>query len=92
MKKIILLLLIVMGITILIPLPPAFTQSSEINILLNQKPLATTVSSIIENDRIFVPARNIVEALGGRITWFPALKLLNIYIDNHTVSLVIDDP
>ncbi|HEC91864.1 MAG TPA: AMIN domain-containing protein [Candidatus Atribacteria bacterium] len=92
MKKIILLLITVVVITILLPLSPAFTQSSEINILLDQKPLATIVSSIIENGRIFVPARNIVEALGGRITWFPALKLLNIYIDNHTVSLVINDP
>ncbi|HBY56596.1 MAG TPA: hypothetical protein DEG96_01825 [Candidatus Atribacteria bacterium] len=92
MKKIIFVLLIVVGIIVLFPLSSVFTQSSEINILLDQKPLETVVSSIIEDGRIFIPARNIVEALGGRITWFPALKLLNIYIDNHTVSLVIDDP
>ncbi|GAG56543.1 unnamed protein product, partial [marine sediment metagenome] len=37
-------------------------------------------------------ARNVVEALGGRITWFPALKLMTVKISGHTVRLVIDDP
>jgi len=33
-----------------------------------------------------------VEALGGRITWFPALKLMTVNINGRTARLVIDDP
>ncbi len=91
MKKTFYIILIVVGLTILFPLFSTFAQSSEINILLDHKPLETIVPSIIESDRIFVSARNIIEALGGRITWFPALKLLTINIDKHIIRLVIDD-
>ena len=92
MKKIFYLILIVVGLTILFPLSSTLAHSSEINILINNQVIKTSVSSFIENDRIFVSARNIVEALGGKITWFPALKLLTINIDKHTIRLVIDDP
>jgi len=77
---------------ILFPLSSTFAQSSEIKILLDNQPLETVVPSVIENDRLFVSARNVVEALGGRITWFPALKLMTININGHTSRLVIDDP
>ncbi|GAI90968.1 unnamed protein product, partial [marine sediment metagenome] len=60
--------------------------------MLDNKPLETVVPSVIENDRLFFSARNVVEALGGRITWFPALKLMTVKISGHTVRLVIDDP
>jgi len=91
MKKTFYIILIAVVLTILFPLSLTFAQSSEINVLLDRKPLETVVPSIIENGRIFVSARNIIEALGGRITWFPALKLLTINIDNHIIRLVIDD-
>ena len=91
MKKTFYIILIAVVLTILFPLFSTFAQSSEINILLDHKPLETIVPSIIESDRIFVSARNIIEALGGRITWFPALKLLTINIDKHIIRLVIDD-
>ncbi|GAH29103.1 unnamed protein product [marine sediment metagenome] len=61
-------------------------------ILLDNQPLETVVPSVIENDRLFISARNVVEALGGRITWFPALKLMTVNINGHTARLVIDDP
>jgi len=67
-------------------------QSSEINILFDSKPLETLVPSVIENDRLYVSARNVIEALGGRIIWFPALKLMTININGRTARLVIDDP
>jgi len=92
MKKFFYLILILVGFIILFPLSSTLAYSSEINILINNQVIKTTVPSFIENDRIFVSARNIVEALGGRITWFPALKLLTINIDKHTIRLVIDDP
>ncbi len=79
-------------LTILFLVCSTLAQSSEIKILLDNKPLETVVPSVIENDRLFVSARNVVEALGGRITWFPALKLMTININNRTARLVIDDP
>lgn len=91
MKKIHYLILIAVGLTILFHLSSALAQSSEIKILMDNKPLELDVLSIIEDDQIFIPARNIVDALGGRITWFPTLKLLTINIDNHIVRLVIDE-
>lgn len=91
MKKIPYLILIAVGLTILFHLSSTLAQSSEIKILMDNKPLELEVLSIMEDDQIFIPARNIVEALGGRITWFPTLKLLTINIDNHIVRLVIDE-
>jgi len=79
-------------LTILFLVSSVLAQSSEIKILLDNKPLETVVPSVIENDRLFVSARNVVEALGGRITWFPALKLMTININNRIARLVIDDP
>ena len=92
MKKIFCIILITALFAILFPLSSTLAQSSEIKILLDNKPLETVVPSVIENDRLFVSARNIVEALGGRITWFPALKLMTININSRTTRLVIDDP
>lgn len=91
MKKIPYLILIAVGLTILFHLSSALAQSSEIKILIDNKPLELDVLSIMEDDQIFIPARNIVDALGGWSTWFPALKLLAINIDNHIVRLVIDE-
>jgi len=79
-------------LTILFLVSSVLAQSSEIKILLDNKPLETVVPSVIENDRLFVSARNVVDALGGRITWFPALKLMTININGRTARLVIDDP
>jgi N-acetylmuramoyl-L-alanine amidase len=79
-------------LTILFLVSSVLAQSSEIKILLDNKLLETVVPSVIENDRLFVSARNVVEALGGRITWFPALKLMTININGRTTRLVIDDP
>lgn len=92
MKKIFYIILITALFAILFLPSSTFAQSSEIRILLDNKPLETVVPSVIENDRLFVSARNVVEALGGRITWFPALKLMTVNINGHTSRLVIDDP
>jgi N-acetylmuramoyl-L-alanine amidase len=92
MKKTFYIILITALFASLFPLSLTFAQSSEIKILLDNKLLETVVPSIIENDRIFVSARNIIEALEGGISYIPALKLLTININNHIISLVIDDP
>ena len=92
MKKIFYIILITALFAILFLVSLILAQSSEIKILIDNKPLETVVPSVIENDRLFVSARNVVEALGGRITWFPALKLMTVNINGHTSRLVIDDP
>ena len=92
MKKIFYIILIIVLFAILSPVSSALAQSSDINILVDNKPLETLVPSVIENDRLYVSARNVVEALGGRITWFSALKLMTININGRTARLVIDDP
>jgi len=91
MKRTFFLILTIIWLTFTCHIPSTWAQSSEINVLLDQKPLETVVPSIIENEQIFVSARNIIEALGGRITWFPALKLLTINIDNRVIRIVMDD-
>lgn len=92
MKKIFYIIVIIALFAILSPVSSALAQSSNINILLDNKPIETLVPSVIQNDRLYVSARNVVEALGGRITWFSALKLMTIDINGRTARLVIDDP
>ncbi|MEA2022379.1 MAG: N-acetylmuramoyl-L-alanine amidase family protein [Candidatus Caldatribacteriota bacterium] len=92
MKKVSIIIFAVITIIVLFALNYSLAETSEIEILVNQKPLDTAVPAFIENDRIFISTRNIIEELGGRITWFPALKLLTINIDGHIARLVIDDP
>ena len=92
MKKIFCIILITALFAILFLVSSVLAQSSEIKILLDNNPLETVIPSVIENDRLFVSARNIVDALGGRITWFPALKLMTININSRTARLVIDEP
>lgn len=65
-------------------------QQEEVSVFLDGHQLDTEVPPHISNGRIFLPARDIVEALGGRITWFPALKLLNIIMSDREVSVVMD--
>lgn len=92
MKKVFCIILTASLLTILFLVSSVLAQSSEVEILVDNIPLETIVPSVIENDRLFVSARNVVEALGGRITWFPALKLMTININTRTARLVIDDP
>lgn len=65
-------------------------QHKDIKLILNDTVVNTDVSPVLVNNRIFVPARDIIEALGGRITWFPVLKLLNLSFGENQISLVID--
>ena len=67
MKKIFCIVLITALFTILFPPSSTLAQSSEIKILLDNKSLETVVPSVIENDRLFVSARNVVEALGEEL-------------------------
>lgn len=65
-------------------------QQEDMSHILDGIIAETKVEPILSNGKIFFPAREIVEALGGRITWFPALKLLNINMSDRTVSVVMN--
>ena len=65
-------------------------EQEDIQVVLNGFTLNSEVSPVLINDHVFLPARDIAEVLGGRITWFPALKLLNINMSDREVSVVID--
>lgn len=69
-----------------------FAQANRLTVLLDGNILNTEAESVIDNGTVFIPARDIVEALGGRITWFPALKLLNIIMADRDISVVMDIP
>lgn len=62
----------------------------EVTVFIDSNIFDTEIPSILVNGRVFLPARDIAETLGGRITWFPALKLLNINLNDQEVSVVID--
>jgi N-acetylmuramoyl-L-alanine amidase len=82
-------------LTILIPFISyklCLAEQNGVQIKFNDHVLDTNVPPVLINGQIYLPARDIVEALGGRITWFPALKLLNLYLGSREVSLVIDLP
>jgi len=82
-------------LTLIIPFIPyelCLAEQNDVQIKLDGNILDTNVPPVLINGQIYLPARDIVESLGGRITWFPALKLLNLYLGNREVSLVIDVP
>jgi N-acetylmuramoyl-L-alanine amidase len=86
------LIILLIFLLFYIPDQNILAQQNDIQLKLNDTILNTNVSPILVNGRIFLPARDIIEALGGRITWFPALKLLNLNLGGKEVSLVIDIP
>jgi len=69
-----------------------FAQANRLTVLLDGNILNAESDPVIINGKIFIPARDIVEALGGRITWFPALKLLNIIMADRDISVVMGVP
>ena len=91
-KGIISFIVLFLIILILISNILCLAQHEEISVFLDGNKLNTEVPPNISNGRIYLPARDIVEALGGRITWFPALKLLNIIMRDREVSVVMDVP
>jgi N-acetylmuramoyl-L-alanine amidase len=79
----IILLFLILGIT-------SLAQQDDIELMLNDVVLPTDISPIVVDGHIYLPARDVIEALNGRTTWFPALKLLNLKLGSKEVSLVID--
>ncbi|HEY5485148.1 MAG TPA: stalk domain-containing protein [Candidatus Cryosericum sp.] len=53
------------------------------------KQTALDAAPVIQNSRTFLPIRAIVEAFGGTIEWHAELRVVNIYLNGHQVSLQI---
>lgn len=85
------LVLTILAISLIfVPYNNTRAEEDNLQLLLNNVVLPTNVSPVIVDGNVFLPARDIVEALGGRITWFPAFKLLNLKLGSKEVSLVMD--
>jgi len=89
-KTFLLMTLFFVLIFILYPRLYILAEQADIKVYIDGTIVNTEIEPALINGRIFLPARDIVEMLGGRITWFPALKLLNINIGNREVSVVIN--
>lgn len=85
-------IILVLFLLLFITVQNCLAQQNDIKLKLNDTILKTNVSPVVVNSRVYLPARDIIESLGGRITWFPALKLLNLNLGQKKVSLVIDMP
>ena len=45
-------------------------QQGNLGLKLNEAVLDTDVPPVVVDGRVYLPARDIIESLGGRITWF----------------------
>ncbi len=66
-------------------------EQEEVSVFVDGERLRTESPPVQIDGHVFLPARDIVEFLGGRITWLPGLKLLNINMSDKEVSVVIDN-
>lgn len=53
-------------------------------------PSSSTVYPVLQNNRTFVPIRAVVEALGGRLSYEAATRMVTVTLDNNTINLWID--
>lgn len=56
------------------------------------KQQALDAAPIIQNSRTLLPIRAIVEAFGGTITWHAELRVVDISLNGHQISLQIGSP
>lgn len=68
----------------------ATALADEVRVQLDGIYIDTT--AIIVNDRTLLPARDIVERLGGTVEWNGELRQVSIYHSETHVLLTIDDP
>ena len=90
-KKIPVCIISLIFLAIFISTSFCLAEQEEVSVFVDGQMLKTEVSPVLIDGHVFLPARDIVEILGGRITWLPALKLLNIKMSDKEVSVVIDD-
>ncbi|WP_099188276.1 copper amine oxidase N-terminal domain-containing protein [Tepidibacter mesophilus] len=68
-----------------------FAETNEIKVQLNGENVAFDVAPQVINGTTFLPARNIVEKLGGTIDYAAATKTITVKKDGTTVTLQVDN-
>jgi cell wall-associated NlpC family hydrolase len=70
-------------------LPTAAFAATDIHTLLDGKELTFPVAPVIEQDRTLVPARGLIEALGGTIGWDGPTGTVSAAVGSTTIKAVI---
>lgn len=66
------------------------TYAQNISVTLNGVPLACRTAPIIENDRVLVPMRDILEPLGYQVTWHQAEQKITAKQDHTALQMTVD--
>lgn len=84
MKKLICVLLMVLMI------PIAYGEETiEISVSINDALLASENYHIIENDEIYVVAKDFIEAIGGQVKWIPTTQLIEVTLNDQVIIFQI---
>ncbi|MEG1442119.1 MAG: stalk domain-containing protein, partial [Oscillospiraceae bacterium] len=67
------------------------SKKRSINVKINDEVLKTSVTPVMENDRILVPMRDIFEALGAEVTWDDGTRTATGIKDDIQVSITINE-
>lgn len=62
-------------------------SASPIAVTLNGTPLSFPVDPVMRGGRVLVPLRNIAQALGGQVSWFPQTQEIRISQGSRQVEL-----
>lgn len=77
-------------ILLLINLPVVHAQAgSQYTIMIDGYHLNTDVSPMLQNDRLLVPFRSIMEALNASVTWYGRTGTVVAYKSNTTITLPV---
>lgn len=63
------------------------TFASDVSVTLNDAPLSFDAAPIIENDRVLVPMRGILESLGYSVTWEQSTQTVTAKKDTLSITL-----
>lgn len=65
-------------------------EGGPVAVILDGQSLVFDVPPRMESNRILVPIRKIGEAMGAKVDWNEALRLVTLTLDQKTIKLVID--
>lgn len=65
-------------------------EAAPIKVLVDEKELKMELFPIIEKGRVLVPARDIFEALGAKISWDEITRTVRVSKEDTTIKLTID--
>lgn len=68
------------------------TFAAELSVFIDQSPLPLSAPAVIQNDRVLVPMRSIMEALGYEVVWSQTEESIKATKDHTTIFLTLDHP